>query len=64
MTYINEIKILLVDDHKLLRDGLRTIIEKRSNMHIIGEASDGREAIKIASKLQPHVIVIDVAVPG
>tara|TARA_R110001606_G_scaffold397965_1_gene575884 strand:- start:772 stop:1425 length:654 start_codon:yes stop_codon:yes gene_type:complete len=64
MTYINEIKILLVDDHKLLRDGLRTIIEKRSNMHIIGEASDGREAIKIASKLQPHVIVIDVAMPG
>ena len=35
MTYINEIKIVLVDDHKLLRDGLRNIIEQRSNMHII-----------------------------
>lgn len=64
MTYLNDIKIILVDDHKLLRDGLRNIIEKKSNMHIIGEASDGREAIKIASKLQPNVIVMDVAMPG
>lgn len=64
MTYINEIKIVLVDDHKLLRDGLRNIIEQRSNMHIIGEASDGREAIKVSSKLMPDVIVMDVAMPG
>jgi len=64
MTYINEIKIVLVDDHKLLRDGLRNIIEQRSNMHIIGEASDGREAVKISSKLMPDVIVMDVAMPG
>ena len=64
MTYINEIKIVLVDDHKLLRDGLRNIIEQKSNMHIIGEASDGREAIKISSKLMPDVIVMDVAMPG
>lgn len=64
MTYINEIKIVLVDDHKLLRDGLRNIIEQRSNMHIVGEASDGREAIKVSSKLMPDVIVMDVAMPG
>ncbi|TXD46864.1 response regulator [Polaribacter sp. IC073] len=64
MTYINEIKIVLVDDHRLLRDGLRNIIEQRSNMHIIGEASDGRDAIKICSKLLPDVLVIDVAMPG
>lgn len=64
MTCINEIKIVLVDDHKLLRDGLRNIIEQRSNMHIIGEASDGREAIIICSKLLPDVVVIDVAMPG
>ena len=60
----NEIKIVLVDDHKLLRDGLRNILEKRSNMNIIGEASNGREAIKICSKLCPDIIVIDVAMPG
>ncbi|MFQ3180634.1 MAG: DNA-binding NarL/FixJ family response regulator [Polaribacter sp.] len=64
MNGISEIKIILVDDHKLLRDGLRNIIEQRSNMHIIGEASDGREAIKICSKLVPNVLVIDVAMPG
>ncbi len=63
MTYTNDIKIILVDDHKLLRDGMRNIIEKRSNMHIIGEASNGREAIKICSKLLPNVIIMDVAMP-
>jgi|TARA_B110000046_G_scaffold174477_1_gene198235 DNA-binding NarL/FixJ family response regulator len=61
---MEKIKIILVDDHKLLRDGLKNIIEQRSNMHIIGEASDGREAIKICSKLCPDVLVIDVAMPG
>ncbi len=63
MTYTSEIKIILVDDHKLLRDGLRNIIEQRSNMHVIGEASNGREAIKTCSKLLPNVIVMDVAMP-
>ena len=61
---MKKIKIILVDDHKLLRDGLRNIIEQRANMHIIGEASDGREAIKICSKLVPDVLVIDIAMPG
>ena len=61
---ITEIKIVLADDHKLLRDGLKNIIEQKSNMHIIGEASDGREAIKICSTLVPDILVIDVAMPG
>ncbi len=64
MKNTNDINIILVDDHKLLRAGLKNIIEQRSNMHIIGEANDGREAIKICSKLQPDVLVIDVAMPG
>lgn len=63
MNKTNEIKIILVDDHKLLRDGLRNFIEQRSNMHVIGEASNGREAVKICSKLLPDVIVMDVAMP-
>ena len=61
---MKKIKIILVDDHKLLRDGLRNIIEQRANMHIIGEASDGREAIKICSKLLPNVVVMDISMPG
>ena len=64
MNNLNEIKIILVDDHKLLRDGLRNIIEQKSNMFVIGEASDGREAIKIWSKNLPNVVVMDVAMPG
>jgi len=64
MTYLKDIKIVLVDDHKLLRDGLRNIIEQRSNMHIIGEASDGREAVKICPKLLPNVVIMDVAMLG
>jgi DNA-binding NarL/FixJ family response regulator len=64
MINMNEIKIILADDHKLLRDGLRNIIEQKSNMYIIGEASDGREAIKICAKLVPNILVIDVAMPG
>lgn len=64
MNSLKKIKIVLVDDHKLLREGLRNIIEQKANMFIIGEASDGREAIKICSKLLPDVLVIDVAMPG
>ncbi|MCG1037735.1 response regulator [Polaribacter sargassicola] len=64
MNKLNKINIVLVDDHKLLRDGLKNIIEQKSNLHIIGEASDGREAIKICSKLTPDVLIIDVAMPG
>jgi DNA-binding NarL/FixJ family response regulator len=60
----NQIKIILVDDHELLRDGLRNIIEQNSNMQIVGEASDGREAIKICSNLIPDIVVMDVAMPG
>ncbi|MEO9570079.1 MAG: response regulator transcription factor [Polaribacter sp.] len=63
MTQIKEIKIILVDDHKLLRDGLRNIIEQKSNMSVIGEAFNGREAVKICSKLLPDVVIIDVAMP-
>jgi len=64
MNCSNKINIVLVDDHKLLRDGLKNIIEQKSNLYIIGEASNGREAIKICSKLEPDVLVIDVAMPN
>lgn len=58
-----EIKIILVDDHKILRDGLKTIIEKKSNMVVISEASNGREAIKLCSKLSPDIVLIDMSMP-
>ncbi|TMM31212.1 response regulator transcription factor [Polaribacter aestuariivivens] len=58
------IRLLLVDDHKILRDGLRSIIEQKTNLHIIGEASDGRAAIEQCNKLLPDVVITDVAMSG
>ncbi|OBY63993.1 hypothetical protein LPB301_11085 [Polaribacter reichenbachii] len=56
-------KIILADDHKLLRDGLKNIIEQRSNMQIIAEASNGREVVKLCTKITPDVIIMDVSMP-
>lgn len=59
-----EIKILLADDHKILRDGLRNVIEAQVNMHVVGEARDGREAVKQCEKLKPDVVIMDIAMEG
>jgi two-component system, NarL family, response regulator NreC len=57
------IRIILADDHKIMRDGLRSLIEKQHNMEIIGEAADGRTTVTLALKLSPDVIVMDVSMP-
>ena len=53
-------RILLVDDHELMRDGLRSILESEANVEIVGEASSGREAVALAHTLEPDVVVMDV----
>ncbi len=60
----SKINIVLVDDHQMLRDGLKTIILQKSNFHIIGEASNGRDAIKLCVKLKPDVVVTDISMEG
>jgi YesN/AraC family two-component response regulator len=57
------IRILLVDDHKIMRDGLRSLIEKQNGMAVVGEAENGRTAIRLTRKLQPDVIVMDINMP-
>lgn len=57
-------KILLVDDHQIVRDGLRVCLEGCEGYEVIGEASDGATAIQLAQELQPDAIVMDVAMPG
>jgi two-component system, NarL family, response regulator NreC len=57
------IRILLADDHKIMRQGLRSLIKGEPDMEVIGEASNGQEAIKLACELSPHVIVMDVNMP-
>jgi DNA-binding NarL/FixJ family response regulator len=58
-----KIRIMLADDHKMIRDGLRALIEKHSNMEVIGEAADGQNAVQLARKLSPEVVVIDIGMP-
>ena len=57
------IKVLLADDHKIVRDGLRTLLEKNPDIIVAGEAEDGREALQMAQKLLPDVVVMDIAMP-
>jgi len=57
-------KVLLVDDHKIIRDGLRAILEKQPEIDVVGEAADGHEAIECAQKAGPDVIVMDVSMRG
>ncbi|MEE8176837.1 MAG: response regulator transcription factor [Acidobacteriota bacterium] len=57
------IRILLADDHRIVRQGLRRILEENSGMEVAGEASDGREAVQMALDKEPDVIIMDVAMP-
>jgi len=59
-----KIKVLLVDDHALVRRGFRRMLEDESDMDVVGEAGNGEDAIKMAKELQPEVIVMDCALPG
>ena len=57
------IKVLLVDDHKILREGLKALLKGVTDLEIVGEASDGREAIDSAALCRPDVIVMDLVMP-
>ncbi|MEK7824669.1 MAG: response regulator transcription factor [Candidatus Eisenbacteria bacterium] len=56
-------RILVADDHEVVRQGLRTLLESKPGWEVCGEASDGREAIQLAAQLQPDVVVLDLAMP-
>ena len=58
------IAVLLVDDHALVRRGFRRLLEDDPSITVVGEASNGDEAIRLASELKPGVVVMDVAMPG
>lgn len=60
----NQISVLLVDDHSLVRRGFRRMLEDEKDIQVVGEASDGEEAVKLARALKPQVIVMDCALPG
>jgi DNA-binding NarL/FixJ family response regulator len=60
---MDKVRILLADDHTILRDGIRALLEDEPDMTVVGEAEDGRTAVKLACQLQPDVVLMDIAMP-
>ncbi|NQU84138.1 MAG: response regulator transcription factor [Mariniphaga sp.] len=58
-----EIKVLIVDDHKIMREGLRFLLKDKPNITVVGEAENGREAQGLVTKLQPDIVIMDIAMP-
>ncbi len=56
-------KILLADDHTIVRQGLKLILSAHSDLEVVGEAANGKEAIELAAKLKPDIVLMDVAMP-
>jgi two-component system, NarL family, response regulator NreC len=57
-------RILVADDHQLMRSGLRLMLERQPDLSVVGEASDGREAVALAKSLKPEVVVMDIGMPN
>lgn len=60
---MNKIRVLLADDHMVVRQGLRVLLEAEEDIGIVGEAETGRQAVQLVKKLQPDVVVMDIAMP-
>ena len=56
--------VILADDHKMLRDGLRFLFDQQAELEVIGEAGDGRSAVQMVLDLEPDVLIMDIAMPG
>ncbi|OGL08246.1 MAG: hypothetical protein A3I14_07060 [Candidatus Rokubacteria bacterium RIFCSPLOWO2_02_FULL_73_56] len=58
------IQILIVDDHDLVREGIRALLEQDPSFQVVGETGDGQEAVRLATRLKPNVVLMDVNLPG
>jgi len=61
---VSTIRILLADDHKMVREGLCSLIDQQIGMEVVAEAQDGREAVQLTRKLRPNLVIMDVTMPG
>lgn len=61
---MNTINLFLVDDHAVLREGLKRLIDAEEDMHVVGEAWDGLQAVELILAARPHVVVLDISMPG
>ena len=58
------IRIILADNHEVVRQGISLLINQQNDMDVVGQATDGREAIKLAADLQPDVVILEVSMPN
>ena len=61
---MRKLRLLIVDDHAMFRDGLRAVLEHADDMELVGEAGDGETAITLAAELQPDIVLMDLHMPG
>jgi two-component system, NarL family, response regulator NreC len=57
-------RILIADDHRIVREGLRSLLEDQTGITVVGEAEDGRKAVELASRLRPDIVIMDLTMPG
>lgn len=57
------ISVLIADDHALIREGIKQILELEEDIHVVGQANNGEEAFELASKLEPDIILLDINMP-
>ncbi len=60
---MEKVRVLLADDHGIVRQGLRVLLLTEGDINVVGEAENGREAVRLAKKTRPDVVVMDVAMP-
>ena len=60
---MDKIKILLAEDHVIVREGTRELVQREPDMEVVGEAGDGEEAVELATKLHPDIVIMDIAMP-
>ena len=60
---MDKIKVIIADDHELFREGTRNLIQQEPDMEVAGEAIDGEEAVELVTRLRPHVVLMDIAMP-
>ncbi len=59
-----KIKVVVADDHAIVREGVRMILAKEPDIEVVGEAGDGQEALDLVTKVRPHVVIMDISMPG
>src|SRR5512139_2935146 len=61
---MDKLRLLIVDDHGVVRTGMRLLFESQPDIDVVGEASSGEEAVKLVGLLRPHLVIMDIAMPG